>query len=216
MVSDNYHLLAKAEALRAARSEKIDQPSEALQTVFAEAAPPPPQNKSVDPAPCQTPGCVRAAVKVMDTLDENVDPCDNFYEFSCGNYLRNTEIPADKVTIDSFSIVRDIVQDQLKTIINEPPTPYDTKPFRLAKNFNQACLNLSIIADRGEKPLLDILEAYGGWPVVKGDAWFEDGFNWVETLKKFRLMGLETGIVFSFAVSIDLKNSTKRVLDVSI
>lgn len=184
-----------------------------MHTVFAES----PKARSDEPTPpCQTPGCVRAAVKVMDTLDDAIDPCDNFYEFACGNYLKNTPIPDDKVTVDSFSVVRDLVQDQLKTIINEDVSPNESKPFRLAKYYNQACLNLSIIADRGEKPLLDILEAYGGWPVVKGDLWSGDSWNWVETLKKFRLLGLETSIIFSFAVTTDLKNSTKRVLDVGI
>lgn len=151
----------------------------------------------------------------MSYLDENVDPCDNFYEFACGNYLRDTVIPEDKVTVDSFSAVRDLVQEQLRTIINEPVQANESKPFRLAKNFNLACLNKDVIEERGIKPLADILESYGGWPVVKGDSWSDAIFDWVEVIKKFRRMGLDTYIVFSFSVQTDLKNSTRRVMDVS-
>lgn len=57
--------------------------------------------------------------------------------------------------------------------------------------------------------------SYGGWPAVKGDLWSDGGWDWVETIKKFRRMGLDTSIVFAFSVVTDLKNSTGRVLDVS-
>lgn len=211
----NYTKLAQAEALRNARS--TEQPGQIVHPVYAQIIP---NEKLIEePKPvtkCETPGCLSAAMRIMSYMDENIDPCENFYEFSCGNYLKNTQIPEDKVTVDSFSNVRDLVQEQLRTIINEPPQPNESKPFRLAKYFNSACLNKTIIEERGIKPLSDILEAYGGWPVVKGDLWSEGGFDWVEVIKKFRRMGLDTYIVFAFSVVTDLKNSTGRVLDVSI
>jgi hypothetical protein len=30
---------------------------------------------------CLTPGCVHAASKMLEQLDERVEPCDDFYEF---------------------------------------------------------------------------------------------------------------------------------------
>lgn len=107
------------------------------------------------------------------------------------------------------------MREQLQTIINESPQRNESKPFRLAKYLNAACLNQSIIKERGIKPLADILEAFGGWPVVKGDLWSDENFDWVEIVKKFRRMGLETSVFFTLSVVTDLKNSTKRVLDVS-
>lgn len=165
---------------------------------------------------CVTHGCIKAAGAVLDSIDESVDPCDNFYEFACGTYLKNTFIPDEKVTIDLFSVVRDKVQDQLRVIINEEEQPNESKPFLLAKRLNKACLNKTIIEQRGIKPLADMLESYGGWPVVKGDLWSEDSFNWLEMIKKFRQTGLDTSIIFSFTVTTNLKNSTSRVLDVSV
>lgn len=164
---------------------------------------------------CESRACVMAASKIIEHLDESIDPCDNFYNFACGNYLKNTKIPKDKVSVDLSSTVDDLVREQLRTIINEPAQRNESKPFRLAKHLNAACLNQSIIEQRGIKPLADILEAFGGWPVVKGDLWSDENFNWVEIVKKFRRMGLETSVFFALSVVTDLKNSTKRVLDVS-
>lgn len=164
---------------------------------------------------CETRGCVMAASKIIEYLDETIDPCENFYEFACGSYMKNTKIPADKVSVDLSSTVDDLVRGQLREILNEPPQRCESKSFRLAKYLNAACLNQSIIEERGIKPLADILESFGGWPVVKGDLWTGENFDWVEIVKKFRRMGLETSVFFALSVVTDLKNSTKRVLDVS-
>lgn len=191
-------------------------PVESVRTVLASEPPKQETYQSYVAKKCEEPSYVRAAVGMMDKMDESIDPCDNFYQFACGKYLQNTILPADKVIVDSFSTVRDLVQEQLRTIINEEVQANESKPFRLAKNFNQACLNLSIIAERGEKPLADILESYGGWPVVKGDSWSEANWNWIETIKKFRLSGLDIHIIFSFSVTTDYKNSSRRIIDVSM
>lgn len=50
-------------------------------------------------------------------MDEIVDPCDIFYEFACGSFIKNISIPPEKATVDTFSIVQDLVHDQIKTII---------------------------------------------------------------------------------------------------
>ena len=42
---------------------------------------------------CPTPECAQLAAQVLSGLDESVNPCENFYNFSCGNWARNTIIP---------------------------------------------------------------------------------------------------------------------------
>lgn len=203
--------LEQAEALRNVRSTSTTQQSPLTTNDTSKL-----NGEQIKPASkCETRGCVMAASKIIEYLDETIDPCENFYEFACGSYMKNTKIPADKVSVDLSSTVDDLVRGQLRAIVNEPPQRNESKPFRLAKYLNAACLNQSIIEERGTKPLADILEAFGGWPVVKGDLWSDESFDWVEIVKKFRRMGLETSVFFALSVVSDLKNSTKRVLDVS-
>lgn len=92
---------------------------------------------------CLTPGCVHAASKMLEQLDPTAEPCDDFYEFSCGTYLEETMIPDDKVSVNAFSVISDKLQEQLKTIITAPIEDEEIEPFKMVKKLYLACMNKS-------------------------------------------------------------------------
>ena len=71
-----------------------------------------------------------------------------------------------------------------------------------------------MIEELGTQPVVDIIESYGGWPVVKGDSWDESIWTWVEAVKKSRKYGYGIKHIFSISVSSDSKNSTKRIIEI--
>lgn len=98
---------------------------------------------------CMTKGCVKAAALILDLIDENISPCENFYEFACGKFIRNTFIPDDKIAMMSFVHVQDKVLGQLRLILNERSSANESKPFTLAKTFNTACMDQETLEAQG-------------------------------------------------------------------
>lgn len=92
---------------------------------------------------CLTPGCVHSASNMLDQMDNNVEPCDDFYSFACGNFVKETIIPDEKVSVNTFSIIGDKLQEQLRTLVTDPILENDPEPFKLAKNLYKACINKS-------------------------------------------------------------------------
>lgn len=165
---------------------------------------------------CLTEGCLRASESIQNYLDESVDPCENFYEFACGNYIKNTIIPKGRGAINMFTDIEDMVREQLRPIIGEPPQPNEAYAIQLAKHFYASCVHDEKLAEeRTIEQIVDILDQFGGWPVVTGDLWQPSNFDWIETLKRFRWLGLDYSVIFAMNIEMDPKNSSRRVLFVS-
>ena len=47
---------------------------------------------------CLTDSCVELASNVRSGLDSSVDPCEDFYNFTCGNWVENNVIPQGKLS----------------------------------------------------------------------------------------------------------------------
>jgi len=54
-----------------------------------------------------------------ENMDVSVKPGDNFFHYVNGNWIENTEIPADKSSYGSFTILRDQSDERVKAIIEE-------------------------------------------------------------------------------------------------
>ncbi|XP_023483346.2 membrane metallo-endopeptidase-like 1 isoform X1 [Equus caballus] len=161
---------------------------------------------------CTTPGCVMAAARIIQNMDSSKEPCDDFYEYACGGWLRRHVIPETNSRYSVFDILRDELEVILKAVL-ENSNGKDRPAVRKAKILYRSCMNESVIEDRGSKPLLDILEVVGGWPVAM-DKWNDTvGPRW-ELEQQLAVMNTQ----FNRRVLIDLfiwnddQNSSRHII----
>lgn len=71
---------------------------------------------------------------------------------------------------------------------------------------------LEILEQRMERPLIQLLDQLGGWPILKPN-WDPDKFDWLRLTAQLRLYNNE--ILISEWVGPDIKNSDKYVIQVT-
>jgi len=162
---------------------------------------------------CFTKGCIQTAADLLDKLDETANPCDDFYQFACGSFIEETVIPDDRTRTSMFSILGDKLDVQVRGLLEGEIKASDPKPFQMAKSVFQSCMDKETIETAGLEPLKLILKKMGGWPLLEGPAWNEEGYKWYEMTYKFRENGYSVDYLFDFSVTTDLKNSSWRILD---
>lgn len=155
--------------------------------------------------------CEERAKLVLQSLDDNVDPCDDFYGYVCNNWMRSNPVPDDRARFSSFDSLRIKLQQRLKDILER--ATYKTENQNITDKVilaYRACTNDSIGEESKFNSLKQLLEGAGfqDWPVSvqwgTAPPW-EDLFASV-----YRKMGLS--LIMSASVVLDLKNATQYVI----
>ena len=95
----------------------------------------------------------------LTAIDKSIDPCQNFYLYACGTWLKNNPIPPQYARWGRFSELANRNQEVLHQILedsakNQLRGPLDQK----LGAFYSACMNESAIDKAGDTPILPGLE----------------------------------------------------------
>lgn len=72
---------------------------------------------------------------------------------------------------------------------------------------------LEVLEERGARPLLELLEKLGGWPVLM-DNWDQSEFDWIWLMAQLRLYNND--VLISEWVGPDIKNSDEYIIQVNL
>ncbi len=151
----------------------------------------------------------RSELKIPDILDASalntkMDPCQDFYQFSCGNWIKNTEIPGDKSIVmhQSTALIDQTDKNLNKLLVamekNDPKLK--TQAGAQVLDYYDSCMNYVKTAPTSMKRLKDEIEAI---EKVKNKS------ELTPLLAHLHLLG--TNAFFTFGSGQSLKDSTQVI-----
>ena len=114
-----------------------------------------PANPTSDASDARPPTPVDPALEPMlAAIDADVDPCVDFYQYACGSWIAEAEIPGDRPFTSLAMGISDATEQTLKSILEQAATdPGDDPGKRKLGDFYAACMDEATIDAAGARPL---------------------------------------------------------------
>jgi putative endopeptidase len=140
-------------------------------------------------------------------LDRSVAPCDDFYQFACGGWMKATPIPDDEASwVRSFSVIHEETQKSLRATL-ERDAQGDTRGDAYGQQLGDlwtSCMDDGAIEKRALpdlKPELALIDKV------------HDTKSLVDVIAHLHAIGL--GAAFSMDSEIDFKDATQMIAGIS-
>eukprot|EP00069_Balaena_mysticetus_P005093 bmy_04919T0 len=155
----------------------------------------------------------RAARFLASNLDASIDPCQDFYSFACGGWLRRHAIPDDKLTYGTIAAIGEQNEERLRRLLARSGGGPGGAAQRKVRAFFRSCLDMREIERLGPRPMLEVIEDCGGWDL--GGAAERPGAAapWDLNRLLYKAQGVySAAALFSLTVSLDDRNSSRYVI----
>ncbi|KAK1129755.1 hypothetical protein K0M31_019467 [Melipona bicolor] len=162
--------------------------------------------------PCLTEHCVTVAASIINSIDPSVDPCEDFYEYACGGWIKKNPIPEGNSMWGTFDKFEQDNQLVIKNVLGKPFEEMKSKAEKKAKYYFLSCMDANdTIETLGAKPMQDLLDSIGGWNIsgkFNVSQWsLQNTMHILENV--YNMDGL-----FAWAVNEDDRNSSRHIIQI--
>ncbi|XP_038119732.1 neprilysin-like [Culex quinquefasciatus] len=157
---------------------------------------------------CLSDECLRSATGLKQTMNRNVDPCDDFYEYVCGNWAEDRTERDDG---NGWMQERQLkIYRNIRAHLERDAKRFDPKPVAQAKVMYRSCLGSA--GQRKAEAVQEIVQNLREFGLPTIPSFLNQGestkFDWVVTLARIqRKLGLN--ILIGFEVMTDYRDSNQ-------
>ncbi|NXF32543.1 NEP protein, partial [Nyctibius bracteatus] len=167
-----------------------------------------------DDGVCKTSDCIKSAARILENMDPTAEPCNDFYQYACGGWLKRNVIPETSSRYSNFDILRDELEVVLKDVLDTPSSK-DITAVQKAKTLYRSCINETTIDSRGGRPLISLLPQVSDWPVATSNWDSSYGTAWTAETAIAQLNSrYGKKVLINFFVGTDDKNSTAHIIHI--
>uniref|UniRef100_A0A8C5RQ17 Neprilysin n=1 Tax=Laticauda laticaudata TaxID=8630 RepID=A0A8C5RQ17_LATLA len=160
--------------------------------------------------------CFMTAARMIENMDTAAEPCNNFYQYACGGWLKKHIIPETSSRYSNFDILRDELEVVLKDVL-EKKDSNDIEAVAKAKILYRSCINETAINSKKGKPLINLMTNISEWPIAADNWDLNHGPTW-SAEKSIAELNFQFGrkVIINMFVGTDDKNSLQHILHVSL
>lgn len=154
------------------------------------------------------------AADLLKAMNHCADPCEDFFDYACGSWIRDNYIPESKSSWSQFRVLyqrNEMVMKELILDNKEAREKYkDNEAVMKGFDMFDSCMDKETIEKLDGTPLLNLIKEYGSWNITDGN-WTEESWDFMDTFVRIQKY-LSTAPLFNMYVSADLRDSTKNIM----
>ncbi|XP_026812651.1 neprilysin-11-like isoform X1 [Rhopalosiphum maidis] len=156
---------------------------------------------------CSTMQC-QTAEYLLKSMNRSVDPCEDFYEFTCGLWVRDHQVKDTKVSWYQYKEAEKSITNNLKEILEDNNSDTILDP---AQKFYKSCLN-SVNNKINIEYLKSIVSLFGGWPIRQND--YSDKLQSLDWIKMYIYMekNWKVSTILDTGISVNYLNTSQYIL----
>ncbi|XP_031569786.1 endothelin-converting enzyme 2-like isoform X2 [Actinia tenebrosa] len=116
---------------------------------------------------CDDEQCFRLGQEMVQNMNKNVDPCEDFHAYACGGWESRHPLEDNATSaMGVWTIVSDENNAVLKKALEYAHLNYSKNDavMKMVRVYD-SCMNTNAIDALGLQPLKDLIEEYGGWSI---------------------------------------------------
>lgn len=164
---------------------------------------------------CTSSTCLEVAAAVKKSLNESVDPCEDFYQYSCGSWIENNPIPPSETTTATFITAAKKNDERLLLLLLEDDELPREHAVKKAKNYFKSCMtedddnNTATVVE-----LKSLIRRFGSWPLDVA-TWNVSTWSLNHALLEIHRDYSATTPLFAMTVDVNPFDSSRYILKIN-